>query len=329
MKKTGLIFSIIVFLLCFSGCMQLKMNGVGSRDTAGFENDKKNIPEIPEKLKSSSDKIPMVKVYDTSIQEISEMDIETYIMGVVAGEMKNDWPMEALKAQSILARTFVLKFCQDKNSKYEGADISTDVEEAQAYSYESINDRIKQAVEETKGMVMNYKGELPYAWFHAHSGGTTELPSVSLDYKENDPEYLKVRKSIESDQAPDSVKNWIAEFSTKDVIKACNEAGLRINAIESFKIGNRGDSGRAATFEVNGQTVSAPTFRIKIGANKLKSTLIDSIDINGDKISFEGRGFGHGVGMSQWGAYAMAENGEDAVEIIKYYFPDTKIVELW
>ena len=88
------------------------------------------------------------------------MDIETYVMGVLAGEMKNDWPEEALKAQAILARTFVLKFIETKDSKYDGADISTDVSEAQAYSEADINDKVRAAVEETRGLVMSYEGEL-------------------------------------------------------------------------------------------------------------------------------------------------------------------------
>ena len=77
------------------------------------------------------------------------MDAEAYVAGVVAGEMKNDWPLEALKAQAILARTFVLRFVSEKESRYEGADISTDISEAQAYDESAVNDLVLQAVEET------------------------------------------------------------------------------------------------------------------------------------------------------------------------------------
>ena len=153
------------------------------------------------------------------------MDLEEYVEGVVAGEMKNDWPIEALKAQSILARTFVLKFCDSKKSRYDGADISTDVSEAQAYAPENINDRIRQAVEETRGIVMVSDGEYPQAWFFAHSGGKTELPSVALDYSQGDPEYLRVTESPDSDKAPDSVKEWTATFTKDEVQKACADSG--------------------------------------------------------------------------------------------------------
>lgn len=330
MNKVRLISLLLVLSIgiMLQGCMQMEI-GNTSDDKIFEENGVEAAPQIPEKLTGTEGETPRLKVYDTSIEEISEMDIETYIMGVVAGEMKNDWPLEALKAQAILARTFVLKFCQDKDSKYKGADISTDIEEAQAYSYENINDRVKQAVEETRGLVMNAAGEFPHAWFHAHSGGMTELPSVALDFKGEDPGYLQPRESMESEEAPESVQNWKAVFSEEEVVEACNATGLKVDGIESIRIGKKGESGRAATLLINDKSISAPTFRIKIGANRMKSTLLDSIDVNGDEIIFSGKGFGHGVGMSQWGAFAMAQEGKNAEEIVEYYFPDVEITKLW
>jgi stage II sporulation protein D len=257
------------------------------------------------------------------------MDIESYVMGVVAGEMKNDWPVEALKAQAILARTFVLKFCQDKTSKYDGADISTDVAEAQAYAPKSVNARVRQAVDETRGMALSWQGEYPNAWFHAHSGGMTELPSVALEYKGGDPEYLKPAASEESDRAPDSVKAWTATFTRAQVAKACADTGVRVGTVKTVELGEKGESGRARAILVDGKPVSAPSFRLQIGANKLKSTLIDSVEVEGDAVSFRGRGFGHGVGLSQWGAYRMAEEGRTAQQILQRYFPSVGIVELW
>ena len=289
-----------------------------------------DVPKIPRKLeKAENAGMPSLTVYDTGREASSEMDIETYVEGVVAGEMKNDWPLEALKAQAILARTFTLKFCEDKTSKYKGTDISTDVTEAQAYDARSVNDRVRQAVRETRGMAMAYQGEYPYAWFHAHAGGMTELPTVSLDYDKADPAYLKPVESEESDKAPEDVKHWTATFTKEQVASACADAGLKVKDIESVVIGEKGQSGRAKTLKVNGDEVSAASFRIAIGANRLKSTLIDSVEVEGDRVTFTGSGFGHGVGMSQWGAYAMAEQGRSAEDIIRHYFQDVSIVKLW
>lgn len=288
-----------------------------------------NKPSLPEKLTVDSDGVPELEVYDIAAEKTTDMDIEEYVTGVVAGEMKNDWPIEALKAQAILARTFVLKFCDTKQSRYENADISTDVEEAQAYAPENINDRVKQAIEETRGMVMSADGEYPYAWFYAHAGGQTELPSVGLDFPEADPGYLTVINSPDSEKAPESVKNWTVEFSADEVMKAGKKIGVDTQILKSIEIGEKGASGRAKTLIINGKEISGPSFRIAIGANKLKSTLITSIDLKEDTVIFHGRGYGHGVGMSQWGAYALAEEGKSAQEIIKHYFNGIEIVDMW
>ncbi|MGI6239767.1 MAG: SpoIID/LytB domain-containing protein [Christensenellales bacterium] len=285
-------------------------------------------PDIPEDLERGDDGVPMLDVYVMERQAVERMDLETYLMGVVAGEMKNDWPIEALKAQAILARTYTLNFLDTKESKHGGADISTDVEEAQAYNADSINERIEQAVNETRGVVMSYDGELPMAWFHAHAGGVTELPTVALEYKENPP-YLSVVSSPDSEQAPDDVKNWTARFSAATVGKACADSGAKTGDAETVEVGKKGESGRAETLVVNGQEVSAPSFRVHIGATELKSTLIESIEVNDGEVIFTGRGFGHGVGMSQWGAYGLAENGATAQSIISAYFKDVDFVGLW
>ena len=99
--------------------------------------------------------------------------------------------------------------------------------------------------------------------------------------------------------------------------------------METVEVGEKGESGRAKTLLIDGTPVSAASFRIQIGANALKSTLIEDIRVDEDAVTFTGRGFGHGVGMSQWGAYAMAERGDGAEEIIRHYFADVDIVDLW
>ena len=311
---SGLICVLIIS--CCTGCIR------------NPGNEKMSIPEIPSRLSRTDDDTPVLKVYNTEKESTDEMDIETYLMGVVAGEMRNDWPIEALKAQAILARTFTMRFLSDKTSSYDGADISTDVSEAQAYNSEAVNDRVREAVNETRGMVMTADGEFPYAWFHAHSGGITELPSKALEYK-IDPSYLSVARSEEHEKAPAEVKSWTAEFTQDEVEKACKEVGIDPGEIKSFKIGEKGESGRAVTFLVNEKEVSAPAFRLRIDATKLKSTLIDSIEFQENKLIFTGRGFGHGVGMSQWGAYKMAEDGKTAEEIIHHYYTGVDLVELW
>ena len=144
----------------------------------------------------------------------------------------------ALKAQAILARTFVLKFLADKQSKYEGADISTDIEEAQAYDASAVNDRIRQAVSETEGLVLSAGGELPYAWFHAHSGGLTALAREGLGWDEDEPPYTQIVPGNEPESATGEkdaqmlreAQHWQAAFPYEEVEAACGTLGVDVLA---------------------------------------------------------------------------------------------------
>lgn len=323
MKKRVLVLYLIC-LVCFAavGCM---------RSTARQAVDEKAanaVPKLPEDI-AVVDGVPQISVYSVDSESIETMDLETYVQGVLAGEMRNDWPEEALKAQAILARTFVLNFISEKDSRYAGADISTDIGEAQAYDASNINERIRDAAKQTEGLVMVYDGRFPYAWFHAHAGGITELPTAALEYKKADPPYTQVIESPDSEQAPENVQHWSASFTADEVAEACAETGVKTGKVTSLEIGKQGDSGRAITFIVNGKEVSAPALRLRLGGTQFKSTLLESIEVKGDTITFSGRGYGHGVGMSQWGAYGMAEEGANAQEIVQHYFKGVSIEKLY
>ena len=294
----------------------------------------------PEKrLEKNEDGVPVLDVYVVADEAVERVDVETYVEGVLAGEMKNDWPLEALKAQAILARTFVLKFLSDKESRYEGADISTDIEEAQAYDASAVNDRIRQAVSETGGMVLNAGGELPYAWFHAHSGGLTALAREGLGWDEDEPPYTQIVPGNEPESAAgekdaqmlSEAQHWQASFPYEEVEAACETLGVEVTLEDGAKltIEERGDSGRAVRLGLNGQTVDAADLRIALGSTKMRSTLITSLRAQEGKLVMAGTGYGHGVGMSQWGAYGMAQAGSTAEEIVTYYFRDVSIEKLW
>ena len=302
----------------------------GTASPQGDDTQAESKIKLPEKLERNEDGVPLLRVYDVDAEETREMSIESYVQGVLAGEMKNDWPLEALKAQAILARTFVLKFCSEKESRYQGADISTDIQEAQAYDSTGINERIEQAVKETRGMVLSYRGELPYAWFHAHSGGATERAVEGLHYEQDEPRYTKVTQGRESSQAPEDAQRWEAHFTPEEVAKAAAQAGAKeIREITSVQIGQTGESGRAVTIEINGTPVSAPELRLALGSTKMRSTLLTELRLEDGKVIMKGKGYGHGVGMPQWGAYGMAEEGRTAEEIVRYYFNDVTVETLW
>lgn len=290
-----------------------------------------------DKLELDENGVPLLNVYVTKEKTVRPMELEAYVQGVLAGEMKNDWPLEALKAQAILARTFVLKFVEEKKSRYPDADISTDIEEAQAYNAEAVNDRIRQAVEETRGQVMSFRGELPYAWFHAHSGGTTELAKQGLGWEKDEPGYTQSVQGNEPDPAsgPRELKDaqaWEAGFSFEEFESALATLGMEteLSPESQITVGERGTSGRAVTLNVDGQSVNASSLRIALGSTKMRSTMLTSLTLgqNGS-VHMAGRGYGHGVGMSQWGAYGMAEAGKNAEDIVAHYFRDVTVEKLW
>ncbi len=278
-----------------------------------------------EVLPSPSAEPPLLQVYLTAEDAVASMDIETYVAGVVAGEMPNTWPLEALKAQAILARTFVLKFITEKESRYPGADISTDIAEAQAYNAEAVNECIRQAVAETAGQILLTDDDtLPYTWFHSHSGGRTESAVHGIDWQGDEPSYIVSTDGMEDDAAP-----WNAEFTTADFIAACRDAGATVDSCSTIRIGRTGESGRAVTLLVDGVTVNAARLRISLGSNRMRSTLLTELNIEDGMIRMSGRGYGHGVGMSQWGAYALAQQGMSGEEISLHYYTGLKLVRAW
>ena len=331
MKKwIALMLALIAALSLMTGCRTKTLETDENTTTRGALLSQADAPALPDTLDYGEDGVPTIIVYDVAERDYKRLNIEDYVIGVLAGEMRNDWPMEALKAQAILARTFVLKFISEKQSKYDGADISTDISEAQAYAPDQINERIEKAVSETRGQVLSAGGELPYAWFHAHSGGKTELPVEGLDYDQENPSYLRVVESPDSDSAPTTVKNWSATFTANQVARAAKEAGVDVGStVTSIEAGKKSESGRTIYFLINGRQVSAPALRLQLDSTVLKSTLISSVELKDGRVTFTGSGYGHGVGMSQWGAYALALDGRTAEEIISWYFTGVGVATVW
>lgn len=272
---------------------------------------------------------PEISVYMHKTGETKTMKLEAYLEGVVAGEMRNDWDVEALAAQAIIARTYTLQALEKGELTSSGAQASTDIEEFQAYNAEAVNDRIKEAVKRTRGKIAAYQGRPIKGWFHASAGGRTALAKEGLDYKYEEPPYIQ---SVDSpdEPAPEDVSEWEAAFSKAEILAAVNKEGHELKSIQSVKIGRSGPSGRAVTLLINDAAeVSAPRLRLALGSTKMKSTLLSEIEIEGDQVVFEGKGYGHGVGMSQYGALNMARSGKKAEDIVRSYFKNIQIEKRW
>ncbi|MDN5313522.1 SpoIID/LytB domain-containing protein [Biomaibacter acetigenes] len=324
MVKKRWIALVLILVLAMSmtaGCSRLR--GRPARKPA--------LPKIPDKINRRAGVEPRLRVYDIQTKTTKEMNLEDYVAGVVAGEMENYWPVEALAAQAILARTYVLEFIEDKGgSKYSNADISTDFEEAQAWNPGNINENIKKAVSMTRGKVVTYQGKYIKAWFHSHAGGITATAKEGLNFKEAEPPYIQVVKSPDTNAGPAGKRTWSATFTKSELASMIkSKMGQDTGPIDSVSIAARGPSGRATQIKIGNATMNAPDLRIALGSMKMRSTLLTSLRIEGDKVVMVGKGFGHGVGLSQWGANVMAKQGKSPEDIIRYYFKNVDVVKLW
>ncbi|HHW14396.1 MAG TPA: SpoIID/LytB domain-containing protein [Firmicutes bacterium] len=263
------------------------------------------------------------------------MKLEQYIEGVVAGEIKPGWPLEAYKAQAILARSYALYvLTADGTRPVEAGSITAAHREAQAYAPQNIKPIIRQAVQETRGIVVTYKGKFPQAYFHSASGGWTATASDGgLVEPGKDPPYIAVVESPEDEVAPPEVKRWRATFTAAEVARALAKLGVTARKLEGLEIGRKDPHGRAVTliFRHDGQRseVSAPKFRVALSPDRMRSALLTKVAAEGGGVAMEGRGFGHGVGMSQYGAFQMAKHGKKAEEIIKHYYRGVEVKKLW
>lgn len=267
-----------------------------------------------------------------------EMPMEQYVAGVVAGEMgrlpargqteEADWPVEAYAAQAILARSFTMNYLEESG----GNEIPAAHEQAQAYNPDNIVPAIEQGVEMTRGEVMVYNDEYVRAWFHSYSGGRTATAKEGLG-QEEEPPYVKSVEVGENEFAPEDVTDWEFSMSLGELQTALAGAGVNVGAISDVRIQERGPSERVTMFEVVGDggraSVGGNDFRLAVGPERLKSTLIKELDVSGGRMTARGTGFGHGVGLSQWDTYKMAKDGKSPEEIVQFFFNDIEIRKLW
>lgn len=275
---------------------------------------------------------PTISLYIAETGEKKEIKLEEYIQGVVAAEMEPAWPINALAAQAILARTFTLERIKTTGGvPARGTDASTNVEEFQAYNPKRINQAVIDAVKKTRGEVVKYQGKYIKAWFFADSGGVTAASAEEgLAYTKEPSPYIRSVKDPGAKITTAENKAWRAEFSLDKVRAAVKQAtGQDPGAITAVKIVQRGESGRAMKIQIGKVTVSGPALRLALGSEEMRSTLLTEFALSNGKLVIAGKGFGHGVGMSQWGARALAEQGRSPEEIIRYFYKGVQIEKEW
>ncbi|MBO8137017.1 MAG: SpoIID/LytB domain-containing protein [Desulfotomaculum sp.] len=275
---------------------------------------------------------PAVTLYINETGEKKKIKLEEYLAGVVAGEMEPNWPENALAAQAIVARTFTMDSIKSgKVKKLHGTDVSTSVEEFQAYNPSLINEQVKKAVQKTRGEVIMYKDEYAKGWFSACCGGKTAGAREGLNWTESKTPYLKpgIKDGCLEVTTAEN-KNWQTVIPVSEVREAIKRRiGRDPGNITSAEIVERGPSGRAIKVKLGNITVSGPELRLSLGSEKMRSTLIKKISVEGNNLVINGSGFGHGVGLCQWGAYKMAKEGRSPEDIIKFYYKNVTIEKLW
>ncbi len=254
---------------------------------------------------------------DKGLYIIDEISMEDYVKGVVAAEEGGQWDIEALKAQAVAARTYALRQWLGGGTSKMPYNLTSTVLH-QAYRGNNIPERIVKAVDDTKGEVLMYEGAPIVAYYHSTSGGMTEDP---LEVFGKAYPYLKPVKT-NCELSPYYM--WEKRIATADIEKVMNVSGLKDIIIDSYTVSNRVKVFRLLT--ENGEVeVPGPDFRKNIGWEQLPSTMITSLNKDGNVYVFEGKGYGHGVGMCQWSALEMAKEGKDYREILSTFYPGTTI----
>lgn len=267
------------------------------------------------------------------------MDIETFLYGVLSAEMSSDFSEEALKAQAVAARTYIIYKKENNMTKgHKGADICTDSNHCQAYfSYNELKKnkgedwikesypKIKKAVDDTKGHILTYDEKAILPLYFSTSSGKTEnceevfssqypyLKSVSSPYEEQSPRYYTETK--------------ISKYKFVNALnKSYSNISLSVdNLINQIKVLERTNAGSVKTIQIGDKKISGRNIRTLFGLN---SSNFD-IGFENDTVVFKVKGYGHGVGMSQWGAEGMAQKNYKYYDILCHYYTGIEIKDIY
>lgn len=322
-KISTILYFMVVFCLLLLPCFLVAIYPKENRGES-----------VPEKVEYDQ----MITVFRTESGQTERVSLEDYVAGVVAGEMPSSFEMEALKAQAVAARTYAISKIQRSGDsgfpKEHPMAALCDSTHCQVYRtpkellelkseewMESGWAKIKEAAEETRGQLMYYQGSLvEQPLFHSSSGGKTEN---SEDVFVAAVPYLRsVDSPYEQEATHQSEKTFFTwgEFQKKlkSAYPKSNFGTLNANSI---KIISRSQGGRVEKIQVGNEVLEGRNIR---DACNLYSANFN-IERNSSGIEFTTMGYGHGVGMSQWGANGMAENGSDYREILTHYYSGVEI----
>lgn len=264
---------------------------------------------------------------DAQLLVINEVDLETYVKGVLPSEMFVDWHIEALKAQAVVARTYAVFAAIER--AYNEYHVQNNTF-SQVYGGENSKvARTNEAVDATRGEVLEVDDKVFPAYFHSTCGGHTAdseyvwkgidhvaLQTVYCPFCWESPHYY-----------------WQNKINISELNRRLQEKKYIADDLVSFDVDKVSEAGRIMTFQartVTGEEISiwANDLRVFVLPDIMKSALCD-MRIEGERVMFEGYGFGHGVGMCQWGARKMAEAGYDYTVIVNFYYRRAQIKNIY
>lgn len=252
---------------------------------------------------------------------VNELGVEDYLRGILCQEVAPWWPMDALKGQAIIARSYALY--QKQFPKAQDFDLTSDIY-SQVYGGKSSERwRANRAVDLTRGKILTYQGNLFPTYYHATCAGHTEDASKLWDIDLAPLKGVVCPFCLHSPHYKWQVKISLQDISAKLIVK-----GFKIREINGIEILGYDGSGRITGLEIKNQgkgfPISVKDFRQALGPNIIRSANFTS-RIDSGAVYFEGLGWGHGVGLCQWGMQEMAQKGSKYEQILQYYFPQSKL----
>lgn len=265
--------------------------------------------------------IEVIKKDNGCLLVVNYIEIENYIKGILYHEVSHYWPMEALKAQGIACRTYAVYQIEQNSSK--DYDLTNDIYSQVYGGKTSERYRTSQAVEQTKGEMLTYKDKIFPAYFHAACAGHT------LDADRLWNINMLPLKGTRCNFCKDSPHfNWHCVLPLREIKNKLAKTGFKIDNITDIAVLSRDDSGRIKELKIIGVDkeikISSKDFRNVLGPNIIRSTNFE-VEIAASDAVFDGIGWGHGVGMCQWGTYFMAKQGYDYRQILEYYYPGSEV----
>ena len=262
---------------------------------------------------------------EKGIQVVNQLPLEEYLVGLINCEISTAWPIEAVKAQAIIARTYALN--RKKSRLLSPYHLESSVID-QVYEGCLIEDsRARRAVYETEGKVLTFGGAIIQAFYHSSCGGKTE---ASENIWGSSLPYLKGVECQYCLTSPTGTA-WEYKLSLKEIEERLRMAGNKLSGLYDIRPGINNSRGRLKQVVLlathNGGTISAEQFRKAVGYSVIKSTRF-TVKNSKNEISFSGSGNGHGVGLCQWGAKQRALDGFGCGEILSYYYPGTELKKL-